>query len=67
MPCEEAKEFLARHGIDFEDIDITELEDPRGELSAITGGPFGTPTIVIDGEARLGFDPAWIREKLGLA
>ena len=35
-----------------------------GELRAVTGGPMATPTLVIDGDVRVGFDPEWIDEKL---
>ena len=50
----------------FEAIDVTELDDPMGYLRELTGGPIATPTVVIDGEARVGFDQEWMEEKLGL-
>ena len=37
-----------------------------GQLREVTGGPLATPTIVIDGDAKVGFDREWIEEKLGL-
>ena len=45
---------------------MTTLENARAELAKLTGGAFATPTVVIDGEARVGFDPDWMGERLGL-
>lgn len=60
------KEFLSRNGVEFESIDVRELDDPMSTLRAVTGGPVGTPTVVVDGEVRLGFDEEWLRRELGL-
>jgi hypothetical protein len=35
-------------------------------IRAQTGGPIGTPTVVIQGETRVGFDPQWMSDRLGL-
>ena len=59
-----AKEFLSRHGVDFEYIEITTLDDPLGTLRAITGGPVATPVVVVGDEHIVGFDPDWLRERL---
>ena len=66
MPCDLAKGFLRERGIEFDDISVDDLADPWETIRALTGGPFGTPTVVIEGEARVGFDPQWIGERLGL-
>ena len=66
MPCDYAKEFLREHGVEFDDIRVEDLDEPFEAIRAHTGGPIGTPTVVIDGEARVGFDPSWIRERLGI-
>lgn len=66
MPCNLAKEFLRARGVEFDDINVDDLADPWETIRALTGGPFGTPTVVIEGEARVGFDAAWIGERLGL-
>ena len=66
MPCEQAKEFLRRHEVPFEEVHVEDLDDPMGELRALTGWAMATPTLVIDNEARVGFDPEWIRERLGI-
>ncbi len=67
MPCDLAKEFLRAHGVEFDDISVDDLADAWETIRALTGGPFGTPTVVIEGEARVGFDPAWMGERLGLS
>ena len=66
MACEQAKEFLRQNGILFDEVRIEDLDDPMGALRAVTGGPMATPTVVIGDEARVGFEPDWIRERLGL-
>ena len=58
------KEFLSRKGVEFEVVDVATLEDPIATLRSVTGGPVGTPTVVIAGEAHLGFDPEWMEAQL---
>jgi len=60
------KEFLHRHGVAFEAIDISGLADAYDRIRQHTGGPIGTPAVIIDGEARIGFDPDWMTARLGL-
>jgi glutaredoxin len=60
----QAKEFLTRKQVDFEYIEIGDLDDPLGTIRAITGGHVATPVVVIDDEFILGFDPAWIEARL---
>ena len=63
-PCTQAKKFLSQKGVEFDDSDITTLEDAFGTLRAITGGPVATPTVVIGDEFRVGFDRAWMAARL---
>ena len=65
MPCEQAKEFLRAQGVEFDDIRVEDLAEPWEIIRALTGGPIGTPTVLIDGAARVGFDPQWIEARLG--
>lgn len=60
------KEFLHQHDVAFEGHDIVDLPDGLERIREATGGPVGTPTVIIDGEARIGFDPEWMSERLGL-
>ena len=50
----------------FEEVRVEDLDDPIEDLRAVTGGPAATPTITIGDETKIGFDPDWIRERLGL-
>jgi glutaredoxin len=63
----QAKEFLTRKQVDFEYIEIGDLDDPAGTIRAITGGHVATPVVVIDGEFVLGFDPNWIEARISPA
>jgi glutaredoxin len=60
------KEFLHRHEVPFEGIDVGEVPDALDRIRAHTGGVVGTPTVVIGDEARIGFDPDWMKARLGL-
>ncbi len=60
------KEFLHRHGIPFEAIQVEDLADPVEAIRVDTDGLTGTPAVVIDSEARIGFDPEWMRLQLGI-
>lgn len=60
------KEFLHEHGVAFDVFDVGELPDALERIRAHTGGPVGTPTVVIGEEARIGFHPEWMADRLGL-
>lgn len=66
MPCDLAKEFLRANNVEFDDVNVQDLADPGETIRAHTGGPIGTPTVVIQNEARVGFDPQWMSDRLGL-
>jgi len=59
-----AKEFLSRENVEFEYIELDDLDDPLGTLRAITGGHVATPVVVIGDEFLVGFDPDWIAARL---
>jgi glutaredoxin len=50
------REFLSRRGIEFEDFDVTQDRSALLELVQ-TYRSNTTPTIVINGEVIIGFDP----------
>lgn len=60
----QAKEFLSRKQVEFEYIELDDLDDPLGTIRAITGGHVATPVVVIDDEFIVGFDPGWIEARL---
>ncbi len=51
------KEYLSRKGVAFEDIDVTRNPSAVRELIEVYRSNM-TPTVVIDGEVIIGFDPA---------
>lgn len=53
------KEYLSRKGVEFEDVDVTHDPQAVRELIEIYRSNM-TPTIVIDGEVIIGFDPVRI-------
>jgi len=60
------KEFLRQHNTTFEEVSVEDRADAWDRIREHTGGPIGTPAVIIDGEARIGFDPEWMARKLGL-
>ncbi len=59
------KEFLSRANVEFESIHIATLDDPMATLRGITGGPVGTPTLVMGDEFLVGYDEDWLQERFG--
>lgn len=60
--CQQVKRFLAQGGIPFTEKNIREDVQAVRELTAL--GSQGVPTMVIDGEVIIGFDPRRLRERL---
>lgn len=60
------KEFLHEHEVAFEAVDVGEDPDALDRIRAHTGGTIGTPTVVIGDEARIGFHPDWMTQRLEL-
>ena len=57
------KEFLSRKGISFEEHNIRQDAQSLRELLALRSN--ATPTILIDGEMIIGFDPQRMEALLG--
>ncbi len=52
--CEDstaAKEFLSRHGLDFEEIDIEASPQASSYVESVNQGKRRTPTFEVDGHA----------------
>jgi glutaredoxin 3 len=64
MFCDRTKEFLSRHGIAFEDRDVSKDEAALDELQR--RGLMTTPVTLVDGEAVVGFDEKKLSTLLGL-
>ncbi len=63
-PCAAEKEFLAKHGIDFEERDIRENPEYVRELLEL--GAQATPTTLVGETVVMGFDRAKLSELLDL-
>ena len=63
--CQLVKEFLAQHGIDFEEVDVSSNEEAAQEM-IMKSGQTGVPVTDIDGQIIVGFDEGAIRRALEL-
>lgn len=57
------KEFLSRKGIPFLEFNIRKDSDALRELLTLRSN--ATPTVVIDGQVIIGFDPQRLEALLG--
>ncbi len=63
--CITLKEFLKKHNIEFEEIDVA--EDPKAREEMIKkSGQMGVPVIEIDGKIIVGFDKEKISKLLNI-
>lgn len=60
-PCSEAKRFLSARGVPFVEYDVTQDTKALDRLLDELGSR-QTPTIVVDGEVLIGFDPERLTE-----
>ena len=63
--CFTLKEFLKKHNIEFEDIDVSKDEKAREEMIE-KSGKMEVPVIEIDGEIVAGFDKEKICKLLNI-
>ncbi len=63
--CKSAKAFFEEHGVDYEEIDVSQDIQKAQELIEKTGQT-GVPVIEIDGEIIIGFDKRRLAKALGL-
>lgn len=61
--CVTLKEFLKKHDIEFEDIDVSQDKTASDEMVK-KSGQMGVPVIDIDGEIIVGFDKEKITQLL---
>jgi len=62
--CKTAMQFLSQRGVSYVAKDISTDEQARNELVAL--GSQATPTITIDGEVLIGFNPRKLSAALGI-
>lgn len=63
--CKKAKSFLDENGIAYQGFNVAEDKNARDEMIK-KSDQMGVPVIEIDGEIMVGFNPAELKEKLGL-
>ena len=63
--CTMAKDFLKKHGVKFEDVNVQEDRNAAMEMIKKTGQN-GVPVIEVDGQIIIGFDMEKLVEVLGL-
>ncbi len=64
-PCFAAKRFLAAKGVTFEYRDVQ--ADPAALRELLALNSRSTPTITVDGQVMIGFDPDELEKMLGMA
>lgn len=63
--CNMTKEFLTKHGVAFETVDVS-TDQAKAEEIKERSGQMGVPVIDIEGELVVGFDEERLTELLGL-
>ncbi len=63
--CKMAKSFLDANNIPYQDLNVAEDKVAREEMISKSGA-MAVPVVEIDGETLVGFDEAWLKEKLEL-
>jgi glutaredoxin 3 len=63
--CKMAKKFLETNKIPYQDLNVAEDKAALEEMIK-RSGQMGVPVIDVDGEFVVGFNQAWLKEKLGL-
>jgi len=63
--CKVAKDFLASHDINFEDIDVS-VDQKAAQYMIEKSGQMGVPVIEIDDKIIIGFNKPVLEEILGV-
>jgi glutaredoxin-like YruB-family protein len=63
--CNLTKEFLKKHNIEFEDIDVSKDEKAADEMVE-KSGQMAVPVIEIKGKVIVGFNQELIENELGI-
>ena len=65
-PCREVEQFLTRYRISFVRKEITQDPEALEEMLELTGGREPVPVVRVDRVVIVGYDPARLRDALGL-
>ena len=63
--CQQTKEFLKEHNIDFTEHDVSVDQEKRQEMIE-KSGQMGVPVLFIGEEIIIGYDEPKIKQELGL-
>ena len=63
--CKMVREFLRKHNVGFEDVNVAENKEAAKEMIE-KSGQLGVPVIDIEGTVIVGFDRGKIESALGL-
>lgn len=63
--CHRTKKFLDDNHIPYQDLNVAEDRKARDDM-VHKSGQLAVPVVDIDGEIRIGWDQAWLKQKLGL-
>lgn len=63
--CDKAKAFFKENEIKFEEFNVKDDLERRKEMIDMSG-QMGVPVIVIGEDVGVGYDPHWLKTKLGL-
>ena len=57
---------MTANNVVFKDFDVAGDIEARKQMSEKTKGRIAVPVVEIDGEVSIGYDEAWIKNKLGI-
>ncbi len=63
--CHTVKQFLSKHGVKFEEVDVSR-DHEQAQAMIKKSGQMGVPVTEIGEEIVVGFDEARLRKALGL-
>lgn len=63
--CQTAKDFLKKHGVKFEDVNVGEDQEAAQEMVEKTG-QMGVPVIEVDGQIIIGYDEGKLKKALDI-
>ena len=63
--CQQTKEFLKEHNIDFTEHDVSVDQEKRQEMIE-KSGQMGVPVLFVGEEVIIGYDEPKIKQELGL-
>ncbi len=63
--CQQTKEFLTKHNVEYDDINVMERPD-KAQEAVEKSGQMGVPVIDIEGEILVGFNKEGLMKALNI-